>query len=180
MESARSALYLNELMLRYHKPIFIYCFHMLRQRQDAEDATQEIFLKAMNHVHSEREIRTESAWLYRIAHNHCINMLRRRKLLSFLPFGQERNGEFSQEASYAQVEESMAIDGLLAKLSVEDRSVMVLRIIEDKSYEEIGEILRASPATVRKKFQRAKSKVKNWIELEEGGHEHEKQGISYI
>lgn len=180
MDSARSDLYLNELMLRYHKPIFVYCFHMLRQRQDAEDATQEIFLKAMNHVCKEGEIRIESAWLYRIAHNHCINMLRRRKLLSFLPFGQERNMELSQEASYAQVDESMAISSLLAKLPVEDRSVMVLRIIEDKSYEEIGAILHASPATVRKRFQRAKNKVKKRIQLEEGEHEHEKQSISYI
>lgn len=180
MEPAKEVPYLNELMLRYHKPILIYCFHMLRQRQDAEDATQDIFMKAMNHSQNGEGIQNESAWLYRIAHNHCSNMLRRRKLLSFLPFGQERKRELSQEASYAQVDESMAIDELLAKLPVEDRSVMVLRIIEDKSYEEIGMILHAAPATVRKKFQRAKNKVKKWIELEEEEHEQKKQGISYI
>lgn len=183
MEPARSTVDWDQLVERYHKPIFVYCFHMLRQRQDAEDAAQEIFLKAMKHcMQSGEDIRAESAWLYRIAHNHCINILKRRKLLSFLPFGEEGKREPSREAAYSRVDESMAIDALLAKLSVEDRSVMVLRIIEDKTFEEIGAILHASPATARKRFERAKRKAKKWIQLEneKGDQEHDKQSISFI
>lgn len=57
---------------------------------------------------------------------------------------------------------------------------MVLRIIEDKSFEEIGAIINYSSATTRKKFERSRRKLQKLLKSEQGEHEHEKTSISYL
>lgn len=172
--------WIESMIDRYHSSIFKYCYHMLRQRQDAEDACQDIFLKTMKSFNDQQNIQSEGNWIYRVAHNHCLNILKKRKLLRLLPFMQERNVDSFQDASLADVELSMDIDRLLAGLSSEERSIMVLRIIEDKSFEEIGAIIHYSSATTRKKFERSKRKLQKSLKSEKGEREYEQTSISYL
>lgn len=62
------------------KPLFVYCYHMLGHRQEAEDAVQEVFLKAFEQLDSYRHTVSFSAWMYKIAYHHCLNLLNRAKL----------------------------------------------------------------------------------------------------
>ncbi|REE78563.1 RNA polymerase sigma-70 factor (ECF subfamily) [Paenibacillus taihuensis] len=180
METNSSNTWLESMIDRYHNSIFKYCYHMLRQRQDAEDACQDIFVKTMRSLNNQKNIQSEANWIYRIAHNHCLNILKKRRLLRLLPFIQEWNVDFFQNASLAHVESSLDIDRLLSGLSSEERSIMVLRIIEDKSFEEIGAIINYSSATTRKKFERSRRKLQKLLKSEQGEHEHEKTSISYL
>jgi len=181
LEASSGKTRFDELILQFHQPIYKYCYHMLRHRQDAEDAAQEVFLKAFRHMdHSEDFIQSTSAWLYKIAHNHCLNILKRKKLLSFIPFKPEKNQNHIDDSPYAQLESSMAIEDILSSLSSLDRSIMLLRILEDKTYEDIGVIISATPALVRKKFERAKHKIIKACTLEKGEPENEKTNISIV
>nr|WP_225942082.1 RNA polymerase sigma factor [Sporosarcina limicola] len=76
---------IEDLLSEYHQKIYVYCYNILRNTQDAEDAAQEVFLKAFQ---SKKllEIDNRSAWLYKIAYNHCLNKVKRRNLIEFIPF----------------------------------------------------------------------------------------------
>jgi DNA-directed RNA polymerase specialized sigma24 family protein len=69
---------IEDLIKAYGREIFSYCYHLLRNKEDAEDAVQEIFLKAYYGLEKKR-IASISLWLYKVAYNHCLNILRKRK-----------------------------------------------------------------------------------------------------
>lgn len=78
--------YFEQIIDDYQAKIYKYCFHMLGNHFDAEDAVQEVFIKTyQNMTRNYTENGSFSAWLYKIAHNHCINVLRKKKLARFLP-----------------------------------------------------------------------------------------------
>ena len=75
------------LVARHEGRIFRLCQRMLHDSEEARDAAQEVFLKAFRKDGSFRPKAKVYTWLYRIAVNHCLNLLRRRKLATFLSFG---------------------------------------------------------------------------------------------
>lgn len=180
METTSENVSFDEIILQFHRPIYKYCYHMLRHHQDSEDAAQEVFLKAFRHIDHLENIKSSSAWLYKIAHNHCLNILKRKKLLSFIPFILENKQDRIDDSPYAQLESLMAIENMLSLLSSLDRSIMLLRILEDKTYDDIGEIINATPAFARKRFERAKNKIIKNCALVKGGSENEQSNISIV
>ncbi|WP_274363508.1 RNA polymerase sigma factor [Paenibacillus thermotolerans] len=167
---------LHFLVTRYHSSVFKYCYHMLRHKEEAEDAVQEVFLKALKADPKDKRIRSDYAWLLTIAHNHCLNVIRRKRLYKFIPFRVEQP---SQADGYEAVEQHSSIHEILSHIPPLDRSILLLRIIEDKSYEEIGGIVQAAPATVRKRFERAKTKIRKKY-IAEGGVSDESEAVSFI
>ena len=152
---------IEDLIKEYHQKIYIYCFNILRNSHDAEDAAQEVFLKAFQ---SSRlmEIDNRSAWLYKIAYNHCLNKLKRRSLIKFVPFI-ENNG-LKEKVSNSSQHDDFELSYILSKLKPKERALIVLRIIEDKDFTEIAAILAISTPTARKRFERIKLKVQKIIE----------------
>lgn len=148
------------LLAEYERQIYVYCYNILRNAHDAEEAVQEVFLKAYE-SNKIREIDNHSAWLYRIAYNLCINKVRRKALIEFIPFT-EKNRQ--QEKIQYEQHEDLELDYILSKLSVKERAIIVLRIIEDKDFAEIATILTISIPTARKRFERVKLKIKKIIE----------------
>ncbi|MFW6136635.1 MAG: RNA polymerase sigma factor, partial [Candidatus Aminicenantaceae bacterium] len=69
----------KEFFDKYHKNVFLLCSHMLRETQEAEDVTQEVFLKAFLNMEKFRGESKASTWLHRIAVTLCLNRLRRKK-----------------------------------------------------------------------------------------------------
>ncbi|WP_042475291.1 RNA polymerase sigma factor [Bacillus ndiopicus] len=146
----------EQLLEQYYMEIFRYCYGILRNRQDAEDATQEVFLKALESPQL-AEIDHKSAWLYKIAYRHCINRAKRNKLLQFIPFIE------SAKEDTTSIEEDFELQTILQQLKVEERALIVLRIVEDKSFDEIAIILSITAATARKRYERLKGKVQKII-----------------
>ncbi|WP_426448883.1 RNA polymerase sigma factor [Paenibacillus sp. S-38] len=156
---------------RYQQKIHAYCYWMLGDRFEAEDALQEILFKAYRNLHTYRHDHSFTAWLYAIASNHCRSLLRRRQRWRLLmPLLGSRSEEKSAEAVYESSEESQL--ELLQGLSAKEKEVLILRVFEDRSFEEIGSILGLRPAAARKRFERLRNKLKEqWGLKEETVHE---------
>lgn len=155
----------------YQDKIYRYCYHMLGQHYDAEDAVQEVFIKAyQNMAANYKENGSFSAWVYKIAHNHCLNVLRRKKLARFLPMLYETRETGAKQT--LDTIENEPLQELLMKLSPIERSIVIFRIAEQKDYQEIAELLQRKPATVRKQFERALRKCKRFVGLQQGGYSY--------
>jgi RNA polymerase sigma-70 factor (ECF subfamily) len=136
----------GELYRRYAPAIFRFCRRLLPAREDAEDATTEIFMKVRQKLGTYDSSRPFTAWLYKVASNHCWDTLRRRHIRQDLETGDvdelplehpDPNQLQRLEAEHSTKE---VRDGL-AKLPDRARAALVLRYFADMSYEEIADTL---------------------------------------
>ena len=163
------------LVRKYQGRVFTMAYRMLGNRADAEDMAQEIFLKAYRGLPQFEGRSTFSTWLYSIATHHCLNQLasRRRWFRSCavnepsVPggnpgFGVDRVADPSPGADRAleQADLQRLVQQQLLALSPEQRAILVLRDIQGLSYEEIGQLLRLEPGTVRSRLHRARMELK--------------------
>jgi len=155
----------EEFVLRYQDRIYTLCRYMLGSVHDAEDAAQDVFIKAFRGL---RDFRPGSAglytWLYRIAVNTCTDY-RRRPFFASLFGGDEEGDETriepvsdapSPERLYEAKETSLALRAALNRLSSKLRTVIILKEVEGLSYEEIAEVLDISIGTVKSRISRAR------------------------
>ncbi|WP_310551047.1 RNA polymerase sigma factor [Paenibacillus glufosinatiresistens] len=143
------------IIRKFQKPIYLYCFYLLKNSQEAEDAAQDIFIKAIRHIKTYTPTVSFSAWIYKIAHNHCTDILKRKSRESYF-FSRYRTEHLSSEAPHHYSE---YIVQLLELLTMQERQILLLRALEEYNYEEIGSIMGIKAATVRKKYERIRKKV---------------------
>lgn len=145
----------RKIIEKYQRQIYVYCYHLLKQNADVEDAVQEIFIKAYEHIHQYEENATFSAWLYKIAYNHCLN-LNKRKLreIALLQTFKNNDDMYTTEEKHSE-----GLEKLINHLSIEEKNILLLRVVEKYTFEEIGHVIKVSPATARKKYERIKKKL---------------------
>lgn len=146
---------------QFQQQLFHYCYHMLGNTQEAEDAVQESLIKAYEKIQHYTYSMSFSAWLYKIAYHHCLNLIRRRKLIRFIPFLSDR--EMIASTIEDRIENNQLSKPLLeafCKLSPTEKSIVLLRVFKEKSFDEISKILDIKASTVRKKYERARKKLK--------------------
>ena len=158
----------GEIVLKYQNKTYNLCRHMLASRQDAEDAAQEVFLKAYQALPRFQPEAALYTWLYRIAVNTCLDY-KRIPILESL-FGTSQEGEFlihdrasddpSPEALYQSKEIDIGLRKSLGKLSPKLRAIIILKEMEDLSYEEIAETIGISMGTVKSRIARAREELK--------------------
>ncbi len=166
----------DELIDAYDNKILSYCFRMLGNRADAEDAAQEVFVKVYRFIGKFTGKSSFSTWLYKIASNVCMDMLRKAKRRGesislhqqndegdafSLPLADEGLTPFEQ----AQLSEAQQVlfDALL-KLPEEQKQVIILRDVEGLSYEEIAEIVHAAEGTVKSRINRGRKTLQTILE----------------
>jgi RNA polymerase sigma-70 factor (ECF subfamily) len=162
----------EEIVLTYQDKTYNLCRYMLGNRHDAEDAAQEVFLKAYQALPRFQPDAALSTWLYRIAVNTCIDR-RRMPILESL-FGTSEEGETlihdpasddpSPETLYHSKEIEEALHAGLRTLSPKLRAIIVLKEIEELSYEEIAETLAISTGTVKSRIARAREQLKKILQ----------------
>ena len=158
----------EEIVVKYKDKIYNLCRHMLRDPQNAEDAAQDVFLKAYQALPKFQPEASLYTWLYRIATNTCIDYKRKPLLESLFggPEGEERiihdraSDEPSPERLYESKEIDRALHECLEKLSPKLRAIIILLEIEELSYEEIAETLDISLGTVKSRIARAREDLK--------------------
>jgi RNA polymerase sigma-70 factor, ECF subfamily len=151
----------EEIVNRYQQPLLRYTFRLLNNNwQDSEDAVSETFLKIYKYLNSYNDNWKFSSWLYRIAHNQAVNIIKSKSGLFFIDLDNFRFTSQSKEESNLQKEE---LENVLQKLKIEDRNLLILFYIEEMSLNQIGEILQLNPNTVAKKLSRARAKAKKII-----------------
>ncbi|HET7632828.1 MAG TPA: sigma-70 family RNA polymerase sigma factor [Gemmatimonadaceae bacterium] len=174
----REAAY-RELVRRYERPVFSLVYRMVRDRELAEDLAQDTFIKVLQHIDRYRPEFKFSSWLFKIANNVAIDHLRRRRISTVSMDGSPHavTAEAVERTSFdVSVHEESALELLeakelgtaieraIAQLRPEYRACILLRHVEDKSYEEIAATLDLPLGTVKTYIHRARHELRALLE----------------
>jgi RNA polymerase sigma-70 factor (ECF subfamily) len=147
-----------DLVSRYQTAVYNMAYRMLGDATEAEDAAQEVFVRAWNQLHTFQQDRRFSTWLLSIASHHCIDVLRRRKPTS--PLDDVALYVESEDATPDEIalqnEQSDIVKKLLNTLPEKYRSVTVLRYYNDLSYDEIARMTGLTESAVKTQLHRAR------------------------
>jgi RNA polymerase sigma-70 factor (ECF subfamily) len=154
------------ILRKYQDRVYNLCHYMLKNSEDAQDAAQDVFLKAYRALRGFRPDSSLYAWICRIAVTICLDYKRkshreaprRETIKEDLP-----SDEPNPEQLYASAEIPRSIQLALQKLPEKLRAAIVLREIEELSYEEIAEVLHTSPGTVKSRISRAREELRSLL-----------------
>jgi RNA polymerase sigma-70 factor (ECF subfamily) len=169
-----------ELVERYKNSVFAICLRMVGNAQEAEDLSQEAFIRAFNHIDQYDHERKFSTWLFRIATNLSIDFLRRRKsnisLDAVVPGTEGLSLNAMLPDQTAQPEELVVrketeemVQNEIKKLPEKYRSAVVLKYIEDLSLKEISEIMDIPVGTVKTRIHRGREMLRKMMMAGGGG-----------
>ncbi len=161
----------QQLIVKLQRRVYGLAFRMLQQVQDAEDATQQTFLAFIEHIAEFREESSVATWIFRIASNHALKMLRKKrglKMVSISEMGSEDSygdvphpefiapwSKTADEISQ-QAEVKAEIDNALMELDDKYRLVFILRDIQGLSVRETAEAMNLTESTVKVRLLRAR------------------------
>ncbi len=159
------------LLVELHQTaIYNLCYRMLGNPAEAEDAAQETFLRAYAQLHRFDSTRSFKTWLFSIANHHCIDHLRKRHVTwlsidepSLAPHPSLHEPRPGPEDVSVYREQKAVVEALLAKLTPEDRSVVVMRYWYDLSYDEIAETNGSTVSAVKSRLHRARVSMANLL-----------------
>jgi len=168
----------RELLTRYERPIFSLVYRMVGDRALAEDLAQEAFIRAFNAIGTYKPSYKFSNWILKIANNHTIDHLRKRKLDTVSIHGSP-HAATEQEASQTQVsvistdedpqqyvenrELGGQIEQAIGGLREEYRVAILLRHVEGYAYEEIADIMEVPLGTVKTYLHRARAELRETL-----------------
>jgi RNA polymerase sigma-70 factor (ECF subfamily) len=159
------------LVQKHQHRVFSLVYHLVRRRDEVEDLAQEIFIKAFRAIRSYNFQSSFATWLSRIATNHCYDYLRRERASRVSFYWQigensqqelEDNAESQPEQVLDHEEQAVLkdlVDKLLDRAPENDRKILVLKELEDYSVEEIAEVLKLKPTTVKVRLHRARKRM---------------------
>lgn len=166
----------EELVRKYQDRVFNLCFRFLRERETSEEIAQDVFVAVYKHVEGFKGDSKFSTWLFRVVANHCHNKskyLRRRrhKLQDSLdaPIDGD-DGDMKRELpddpdrSPEELAQRHGLNAIIQRaigeLDDDHRVIVLLRDVEDMSYEEIGQILGLPEGTVKSRLHRARNELR--------------------
>ena len=155
---------LAELIRRHQSRLFHLAFHLLKDRMDAEDALQEVFVKVYEHAHRFEPQATVAAWLNRITANHCLNRLRQQRHTDSLDADEApavANRGPTPLQSLEEQDLAQRLEALLEALPENQRRALILKRFGGLSYQEIGEEMDLSPQAVDGLLKRARKTLKD-------------------
>jgi len=169
----------RELVETYSGRVFNMTFRMLGNREEAEDVSQEVFITVFKSIDSFRGDAKFSTWLYRVTANHCKNRIK------YLARRHDRNkAEFDErlerdqaagstgpqtvarpDQQLSNAETGHLVHRLIGELDEDHRVLIILRDIEELSYEEIGQITELNEGTVKSRLHRARLALRKKLVL---------------
>lgn len=160
----------DRLLERHRRPLFGYLCRVLKNRELAEDTFQEVFIRVMKARSRYKRTAKFSTWLYRIAHNTCIDALRREGYRKTESLSQPKGGAGDSELTlqdaiagsnpgpdveFDRRQFSEALKKCIGRLSPEQREVFVLRQYQDLPFREIARVTGATESTVKSRMRYA-------------------------
>ncbi|HOT95804.1 MAG TPA: RNA polymerase sigma factor [bacterium] len=155
----------RELYQTHADGIYRLCLRLLQNRQEAEDAAQEVFLKIIASLPTFRAEARLSSWIFRITLNTCLNLRRQRKVKRWLSLEwleAQPEAAAAEEGAQRRVErqeEEALLTAAIDRLPEKQRVALILCRFEEKSYQEIAEILGCSVAAVESRIFQAKKNL---------------------
>jgi RNA polymerase sigma-70 factor (ECF subfamily) len=161
---------------RYERRLYAFIYRLMGNPEDAYDLTQDTFVKAYQALPRTAPDLNLSAWLHRIASNACMDVLRRRKLIRWLPWetfdtnpAMEPAASDDPEGEFGQAETSEEVQVILNKLSHKHRTALILKEFQGLSGDEIGEVMGLTRSAVKSLLFRAREEFRQ-VYLKHYGH----------
>ena len=158
------------LIDRYMRAIYSFSYRLTGNADDAQDVTQESFVKMWKHLHAYRPEQSFRAWIFRIAHNTAIDLLRKKKGVPLSYFDTASGENVLENTSedpaplpdelLTQAENKKLLDSLLDQLAPTAREVLVLHYEHELTFDEIGSIVGRPLNTVKSQHRRALAQLR--------------------
>jgi RNA polymerase sigma-70 factor (ECF subfamily) len=155
-----------ELLMRQHERLVLAtALRLTGNMADAQDISQEVFLRLYKNLAKVQGANTLPAWLYRVTVNACHDLRRRKPASSPVEMAEElAAGGADPQTSLTEAERRRILEMSLRILPEKERAALVLRDLEGLSTEEVARILGSSEATVRSQISKARAKVHDFVE----------------
>lgn len=149
----------NELVKRYQNFVYKTAYGYLTDREMAEDVTQDVFIKAYRGLPYFQNDSQFTTWLFKICKNHCLNIIRHRKLETD---SREDNSRGHQPDLSMKIE----LKELISRLNDGHKEVIILRYYNDLKYDEIARYLGLPMSSVKMRLYRAKQELKKMVSVD--------------
>lgn len=153
------------IVTRYLKPLYNFIYRLTGKQEEADDITQEVFVKLWKNIKKYNPDQNFKPWLYKITRNTTIDWQRRRKAVVFSDFETEDGENYFEESLtdlnplpeevFSRAEDKKFMDGVLKKISPLYREVLSLYYESDMTFDEIGKVLGKPLNTVKSQHRRA-------------------------
>ena len=160
----------DQLVRAYQDRLYVSMLQITGSAEEAEDVVQDAFVRSFLKLHTFQQNSQFFTWLYRIAVNSALSRRRKRRNTVSIDQIQEKSGDEpvgkddAPDARLLQEERTAMVRLALSQVSEDHRSILVLREMEDCSYEQIAEILEIQIGTVRSRLSRARAALKEAVE----------------
>lgn len=160
-----------ELVHLFRDPVYNFCYRMLGESGEAEDASQETFLRVHRNLHRYDISRSFKTWLLSIASNHCIDRLRKRRV-QYVSLDDEptaaalalSSSDPTPEQAALKLELKDAIQQLLLQLDEHYRLAVIYRYWYDYSYAEIAQAMDTTESAIKSRLHRARKKLADLLD----------------
>lgn len=160
----------KQLYMQYADAMYNVCKRMVNNTADAEDILQEAFMKVFDNIHTYRADSTIGAWIKQIVVNHCLNFIRKKKLLYVdVELAADPKDEINVEENFEM--DVMYIKEAITELPDGYRTVFNLYLMEDYSHKEIAGMLNITESTAKTQYFKAKNKIREIIKNKKDGRE---------
>jgi RNA polymerase sigma-70 factor, ECF subfamily len=153
----------ESIYMASEKKLFVYAYSILKSRQEAEDVIQDVFLKILSNPGILSEVRCAGAYLFTMCRNACLAVLAKRKRgesgLPAEPFALLLADSADEDAS--KNEEAEMLNRAIGALTPGQREIVVLKVYESKTLEEISRMTNIPAGTVATRYRSAMMKIKN-------------------
>jgi len=160
----------NLLIRKYQKRVYWLVRKMVVDHEDANDISQEVFVKVWFHLEDFRQESGLFTWIYRIATNECFGFLRKKKKRFFLPLHDVENelaGKINSGNHFTGDEIQTKLQLAILKLPEKQRLVFNMKYFEEITYEEMSEILGTSVGALKASYHHAVQKIQAEVQKEE-------------
>ena len=173
----------NTCVVPMNQKLFRYAYRFLEDRDEAQDAVQEVFVKLWRMRDKMKEVNNIEAFAVRITRNHCLDVIKTRHTVSLDVNDYFKDRIADTRDPQEQLEQSDAMKELgriMQELPEPQRSVIRMRDIEGYSNEEVGEILGLTPGNVRVVLSRARKKIRESFTILYHGTESDSRFVAEI
>lgn len=156
----------NLLVRAYQQKVYWHARKMVIDHNDADDITQEVFIKIHQHIDNFREDARLYTWIYRIATNECLNFLQRKKRRFFLPLGDveaELAAKLDNVPGLNGDEIQLRLQKALLTLPAKQRIVFNMKYFDEMTYEEIAEVTDTSVGALKASYHHAVKKIEEYL-----------------
>lgn len=168
-----------ELLYTFQDDVYNLCYRMLSERGEAEDATQEAFLRAYLNLNRYDQNRSFKTWVMSIASNHCIDRIRKRRMIETsidepTPTNLALASDEPQpEHAALHNERSQQVQALLDEIPEDYRLAVVLRYWYEYSYAEIAEVMETTESAIKSRLFRARKMLADNVDASASSSDHD-------